>query len=293
MSNVVTERYRADEGIPLHVRPLMVDASNGSALRVGRELRAEPVDLVAYLGRDLLVVGRAQNPPDQRRDRLHLGRTHARGRDRSSAEPETTRDEGLLRVVRDRVLVAGNARRCRALPARPCRSRRTGADRRASRGCRCRPKRCGSPRPRGPWRVRRRWSRSRPRTVRNDGWLASRNATAFAAITCMSGPPWSPGNTALSMAAAYCFAAQDRTAARTAQRLVRGERDDVGVREPATGARRRRSAPRCARRRRAGCASTSSAMARNASKSMMREYAVAPAMIRRGRSRTARSRISS
>ena len=36
----------------------------------------------------------------------------------------------------------------------------------------------------------------------NDGWAASWKATAFAAITCSSGPPCRPGNTALSMAAA-------------------------------------------------------------------------------------------
>ena len=33
---------------------------------------------------------------------------------------------------------------------------------------------------------------------RKAGCAASWKATAFAAITCMSGPPWKPGNTALS-----------------------------------------------------------------------------------------------
>ena len=57
------------------------------------------------------------------------------------------------------------------------------------------------------------------------------NATALAAITCISGPPCRPGNTALSIAAAYSLAAEDRAGARTAQRLVGGEGDDVGVRD--------------------------------------------------------------
>ena len=37
----------------------------------------------------------------------------------------------------------------------------------------------------------------------NSGCNASPNATAFAAITCIKGPPWIPGNTALSIAFAY------------------------------------------------------------------------------------------
>ena len=152
-------------------------------------------------------------------------------------------------------------------------------------------------------RERRRRARRRCATIsaaysRKSGCAASWNATAFAAITCMSGPPCRPGNTALSIAAAYCCAAQDRAGARAAQRLVRRERDDVGVRD------RRRvraagdeagdvrgvddAAARRSRRRSSG----------TPSKSMMREYAVAPAMIslrplcaRRGRG-SRRSRAS-
>ena len=68
-------------------------------------------------------------------------------------------------------------------------------------------------------------------------------------MTCISGPPWRPGNTVLSIAAASvrldrrevgrvdrrraARAAEDQAAARPAQGLVRGGRDDVRVRERA------------------------------------------------------------
>ena len=64
----------------------------------------------------------------------------------------------------------------------------------------------------------------------NDGFSASLSATALAAITCSSGPPCMPGNTALSIAFACSRLAQDEPAARPAQRLVRRRRDDVRVR---------------------------------------------------------------
>ena len=83
----------------------------------------------------------------------------------------------------------------------------------------------------------------------NDGWAASRNATALPAMTCSSGPPCQPGNTALSIARGVLGLRQDAPAARTAQRLVRRERDDVGDAAPGSGARRRRSARRGGRRR--------------------------------------------
>ena len=91
--------------------------------------------------------------------------------------------------------------------------------------------------------------RRAPRALRDDlrrrtrgtrAAAASRNATAFAAMTCISGPPCSPGNTALSIAAAYCSRHRIAPARGPAQRLVGGEGDDVGVRARATGARRRR-----------------------------------------------------
>ena len=45
---------------------------------------------------------------DERRDRLHLGLAHAGGGDRRGPETQPARDERLLRVVGDRVLVAGD-----------------------------------------------------------------------------------------------------------------------------------------------------------------------------------------
>ena len=45
----------------------------------------------------------------------------------------------------------------------------------------------------------RAWSR------RNSSVAASRNATALAATTCISGPPWMPGKTLLSIACARVF----------------------------------------------------------------------------------------
>ena len=78
---------------------------------------------------------------------------------------------------------------------------------------------------------------------------ASRNATALAATTCISGPPWTPGKTDLSIACAerlfprrevgavdavgQVLAAEDHAAARPAQRLVGGGGDEVRVRERA------------------------------------------------------------
>jgi hypothetical protein len=61
---------------------------------------------------------------------------------------------------------------------------------------------------------------------------ASSNATALAAITCISGPPCVPGNTSeLSFFVDLVVGArEDQAAARTAQRLVRRGRDDVGMR---------------------------------------------------------------
>ena len=79
---------------------------------------------------------------------------------------------------------------------------------------------------------------------------ASLKATALPAMTCISGPPWTPGKTVLSIGArrasaltlgksagstlgGQLVAAEDQPAARPAERLVGRRRDDVGVRERA------------------------------------------------------------
>ena len=54
------------------------------------------------------------------------------------------------------------------------------------------------------------------------------NATALAAITCISGPPCRPGNTAELIAFSCSRVGEDEAAARAAQRLVRGAGDEVG-----------------------------------------------------------------
>ena len=127
---------------------------------------------------------------------------------------------------------------------------------------------------------------------RNPGWAASWNATALAAITCMSGPPWRPGNTALSIAAAY--------SSRHRMQPARGPRRVlcvVSVMTSAYGAGDGCAPPTMRPAMWAAStrnnAPTSSAIWRKAAKSMIRGYAVAPATIIFGRSRTARSRIRS
>ena len=74
-----------------------------------------------------------------------------------------------------------------------------------------------------------------PRSVRswrslNSGVAATLNATALAAITCMSGPPCWPGNTAELIFFAYSLVGEDEAGARAADRLVHGGGDDVRVR---------------------------------------------------------------
>ena len=49
-------------------------------------------------------------------------------------------------------------------------------------------------------------------------------------MTCSSGPPCWPGNTAELIFLAYCLLGEDDSAARAAEGLVRGGGDDVGVR---------------------------------------------------------------
>ena len=52
-------------------------------------------------------------------------------------------------------------------------------------------------------------------------------------MMCISGPPCTPGNTARSRSFAYCSPAEDHAGARSAQRLVRGRGDEIGVRHRA------------------------------------------------------------
>ena len=62
---------------------------------------------------------------------------------------------------------------------------------------------------------------------------ASSKATALAAMTCTSGPPWRPGKTVRSRSLAKRSLHRMHAAARAAQRLVGGGGDEVGVRHRA------------------------------------------------------------
>ena len=55
----------------------------------------------------------------------------------------------------------------------------------------------------------------------NDGRSASPNATALAAMTCISGPPCWPGKTAELIFRQFLVVAEHEAAARAAQGLVR------------------------------------------------------------------------
>ena len=57
------------------------------------------------------------------------------------------------------------------------------------------------------------------------------NATALAAMTCISGPPWLPGKTERVERLRVRLAAEDQAAARAAQRLVRRRGDELAVRD--------------------------------------------------------------
>ena len=83
-------------------------------------------------------------------------------------------------------------------------------------------------------------ARGRPRSAR------SCSATALPAITCSSGPPCWPGNTAELIFFACSSLAEDHAAARAAERLVDRRGDDVGVRHRARVQARRRRARRSA-----------------------------------------------
>ena len=65
--------------------------------------------------------------------------------------------------------------------------------------------------------------------VGESGCSASFRQTALAAMMCISGPPWMPGNTARSRSLAIS-PGKRQPAARSAQRLVRGRGNEVGVR---------------------------------------------------------------
>ncbi len=98
----------------------------------------------------------------------------------------------------------------------------------ASCGCRCRrrpgrPRRPSDPRP-GPRRFGRCGS-GRPGSRR---CRASLKATALAAMTCISGPPWMPGKISRLSRSARSGLGQDQAAPGAPQGLVGGGGDHVG-----------------------------------------------------------------
>ena len=242
------ERDREDDRVARHGH-----ASRGQRFRVRRELRAEAVGLLADLGRDAVVVDvrAARVPISDAISRISSGPMPAVVHD-GGAEPQPARDERLLGVVRDRVLVArdpgaverllrdlaGDAERPEVDEhqvvvgaARHDAEALVGERRRRARcalvttsAAYCRNAGCA-------------------RLVERDR-LRRDHVHERAALQTRGTPP------CRSRPRTRC-AAQDRARARAAQRLVRRERDDVGVRHRrrvrAAGDRARR----CARRRRA------------------------------------------
>ena len=185
-----------------------------------------------------VVAAAAQRPRDQRGDRRELVLRPCRRRLRGGAEAQPRRHEGAARVVGDLVAVERDAGAVEDLlgllagelgvevPQVDEQQVVVGAARH-------------EPEPlarRAPRRAPRRCATTGARTARSSGSTASRNATAFAAITCSSGPPCSPGKTAESIALA-CSARHTIAPPRgPAQRLVGREGDDVGVRRRGSGA---------------------------------------------------------
>ena len=103
-ASVVPQRDREDDRVAPHGS---LPPARDVELWVRRELRAEAVGLRRAPRRDALVVGaRAARGRSAPRSRAISVGAHARGRDRGGAEPQPARDERLLGVVRDRVLVA-------------------------------------------------------------------------------------------------------------------------------------------------------------------------------------------
>ena len=97
----------------------------------------------------------------------------------------------------------------------------------------------------------------------------------MAATACISGPPCMNGNTALSMRWRVLGLAHDHAAARAAQHLVGREGDDVGVGHRATGSPCPATSPMKCAASTIRIAPTSSAISRNAAKSISRGMAVA------------------
>ena len=272
------------------------DRARSHAVGVGGELGAEGGDVGLDRGQRAAASSRSRRARAMN-DAIvgHLRLLHPLRRHRRGADAHAARDERAARVVGDRVLVERDAGLVERRSGRPCRSarRRTGAGRRPSGGCRCRPTRAGSPRSASAsasadalvtiW-----WAYSV-----NDGWAASRNAIALPAMTCSSGPPCQPGNTALSIALACSALRQDAAATRAAQRLVGRERDDVGERHRVRVRRRRRRARRGGR-----CRTSAARRPRRRSPGTARDRGgagsvVVPATIIFGRCSRARSRTSS
>ena len=66
--------------------------------------------------------------------------------------------------------------------------------------------------------------------VLNSGRSASPKQIALPAMTCISGPPWMPGNTRRSRSLAYSSLHSAQAGPRAAERLVRGGGDEIGDR---------------------------------------------------------------
>ena len=136
-----------------------------------------------------------------------------------------------------------------------------------------------------------------PRSVRscrsaNSGEAAIRNAAALAAITCISGPPCCPGNTAESTFLARSAPHRSRPPRGPAMVLCVVE---VVICACGTGLGCRPAATRPAKcaMSTSSAAPTSSAIERKAPKSSWRGYADQPAMISCGRCSSAFSRTTS
>ena len=205
------------------------------AIGVERVPRAEPRTSLRTSASACSSSTPAQRPGDESADLLHLRSAHAAGGHGRRAEADAAGDHRRAGVERDRVLVDGDAgpvERGLGLLAGDALARRR---RPASGGCRCRRETRRQPAPRRASRARA-WALSTIcALVGLELRLAAprRRHTALAAITCMSGPPWMPGKTLLSMSLANSRLAQDHAAARAAQRLVRRGGDEVRVRHRA------------------------------------------------------------
>ena len=125
------------------------------------------------------------------------------------ADADAARDHRRILIERNRVLVDGDAglaeRRLGDLAGEPFRE--DVDEHQVIVGAAA-----DEPEARGRQRLRRaaaRWRRSASGTRRSAGSIASLKHTALAAMMCISGPPWTPGNTERSRSFAYC--ARQRT----------------------------------------------------------------------------------